>query len=642
VRTVAAFSAAAIAFECQGHRQGCFETPSAKQLEQAQGRAAARAQRRNQNAAVEHDPLHEDGIIGSTVAGPLRRAVMSVSRSTRDGLSASHALTWTTALAAALACAPREPSPSTAAASAQPVAEVVQTTQGPLRGVSAEAAEAASAETRVLVFRGIPFAAPPVGDLRWRPPQPAEPWPGERDASEPGPACWQPLPADDSFYGPGPAAMSEDCLTLNVWTAASSSDEKRPVMVWIHGGALVTGNGNVWAYDGSSLARRGVVVVTLNYRLGPLGYFAHAALSAEDEHGSSGQYGVLDQIAALQWVRDNIAAFGGDPGNVTIFGESAGSWSVCYLTATPLAAGLFHRAIGQSGGVFGDMPDLHADAEPQGARFAEEAGLDADATAPELRALGAEEVYEAFDRGRFSFRPSVDGWAFPSDVRTLYEQGRHHRVPLVLGSNADEGTALFAGGAPSTVTGYRAALDRLYGDDAGAVAALYPAATDPGAGDAYLALMRDRVFAWEMRTWARLATAAGQPAYLYYFSRVPPGPEAERFGAYHAAEIVYAFGNVHLAPASPNPKRRWIPQPADEELSRVMAGYWSSFAADGDPNAEDLPPWPRYDPTSDQALELGEAVRVVPTPEKDRLDLLDRLYEERRAHAATATTPSGG
>jgi para-nitrobenzyl esterase len=551
-----------------------------------------------------------------------------------DALSPCAAL----ALVSVLACGPADPPAGPPLAAARAVAEVVQVAGGSLRGLAVSDA----GDPGVLAFRGIPYASPPVGDLRWRPPQPPAPWSGERDATRPGPGCWQPLPAPDSFYGPGPAERSEDCLTLNVWTAAQTSVERRPVMVWIHGGALVTGNGNVWAYDGTSLARRGVVVVTLNYRLGPLGYLAHAALSAEDEHGSSGQYGVLDQVAALEWVRDNIEAFGGDPGNVTIFGESAGSWSVCYLTATPLAAGLFHRAIGQSGGVFDSMPDLRDNAEPQGARFAEAAGA---AAGPEvaaaLRSLTAEQVYETFDRGRFSFRPSVDGWAFPTDVRTIYEQGRQNRVPLLLGSNADEGTALFAGGAPATAGDYHASLERQYADDAERVAELYPAATDDDAALAYLELMGDRVFAWEMRTWARLAAAAGQPAYLYYFTRVPPGPEAERYGAYHAAEIVYAFDNVSLAPNSPNPKRRWTPEALDVELASTMAGYWTSFAKAGDPNVGELPAWPRYDTASDQALELGDQVRVVLALKRERLDLLDSLHEARRAPVEPAT-PSGG
>jgi para-nitrobenzyl esterase len=245
--------------------------------------------------------------------------------------------------------------------------------------------------------------------------------------------------------------------------------------------------------------------------------------------------------------------------------------------------------------------------------------------------LTAEQVFEAFDRGRFSFRPNVDGWALPTDVRTIYEQGRQNRTALLVGSNADEGTALFAGGAPATVADYHGALERLYGDDAAAVAAVYPAASDADAGAAYLELMGDRVFAWEMRTWARLATVAAQPAYLYFFTRVPPGPDAERYGAYHAAEIVYAFDNVALAPESPNPKRRWSPEPTDVELARTMAGFWTSFAEDGDPNAEALPVWPRYDAAADQSLELGDEIRMVQGLKRERLDLLDRLFDKARA-----------
>ena len=215
-------------------------------------------------------------------------------------------------------------------------------------------------------------------------------------------------------------------------------------------------------------------------------------------------------------------------------------------------------------------------------------------------------------------------------MRTIYEAKRHNQVPLVLGSNADESTALFAGGAPATAADFRATLARQFQDDAAAVEALYPATSDAEAVDSYHALMRDRVFTWEMRSWARLASAASQPVYLYRFTRVPPGPDADRYGAYHAAEIVYAFDNVALAPQSPNPKRRWTPQPVDVELAKTMAGYWTSFAADGDPNVEGLPAWPRYDAASDEALELGDTVRVVTGLERERLDLLDRLFAERR------------
>jgi para-nitrobenzyl esterase len=558
---------------------------------------------------------------------------------------------------AALACAApaHEHDAPSAAPAAVPVAEVVAVAGGELAG--ARVAEG----SEVLTWKGIPYAAPPVGDLRWKAPAAAAPWEGPRDATAFSKACWQPQSNPESFYGGAAIDRSEDCLYLNVWSAAQRSDEARPVMVWIHGGALQTGSGSTPWYDGTALAEKGVVLVTINYRLGPMGFLAHPALSAESDPPSSGNYGILDQIAALGWVRDNIASFGGDPRNVTIFGESAGSWSVCYLQASPLARGLFHRVIGQSGGVFGPMPALRADAaagdeapeasgalgpvepaEAAGVRFAAALGIAGEGDAAALRAKTAEEIYDAlaeYDQRVLWLRPNVDGWVYPQPIYDLFAAGRHHQVPAIVGSNADEGTALWGEVAPTTVAAYRDAVESRYGEFAAEVLAAYPAASDADAKPAFLELQGDDVFAWHMRTWARLASASGAPTWLYFFSRVPPGAESETYGSYHAAEIVYAFDQ--LGNGRPH---TW--EPTDEKLADLMSAYWVSFATDGDPNAEGLPTWPPYSVASDQALELGDEVRVVDALKRDRLDVFDRFYEARRSagrrDGAGQEAPSGG
>src|SRR5215216_1756975 len=331
-------------------------------------------------------------------------------------------------------------------------------------------------------YKGIPFAAPPVGDLRWKPPQPVVAWDNVRECTEFGPQCPQaPYPQGSLFYSP-PQKQSEDCLYLNVWTAAKQGD-KRPVMVWIHGGALTRGSGSTRTYDGTAFAKKGVVLVTINYRLGPLGYLAHPELTAESPNQSSGNYGVLDQIAALKWVQKNIAAFGGDPNRVTIFGESAGSWSVNTLVASPLAKALFHRAIGESGGSFGPMTYLKEDrdklpsAEKVGAAFAKAAGAD---SIKALRALPAGKIIEVFNNDpegkKFRTQPNVDGWALPDEIRNIFAKGKQNDVPVIVGSNANEMTSLTVPATvPKTMEDYRKRVESQYGAMIKGFDAVYPA-----------------------------------------------------------------------------------------------------------------------------------------------------------------------
>ena len=494
-------------------------------------------------------------------------------------------------------------------------------------------------DASVRVFKGVPFAAPPEGELRWRPPQPVEPWEDTRDATAFAPACVQAKRGADSFYGPGADETSEDCLYLNVWTSAESLDAALPVLVWIHGGGLNNGTGAQVTYRGEALAARGAVVVTTNYRLGPLGYLAHPLLSAEDPHGSSGNYGVLDQVATLEWVRDNIAAFGGDPDRVTIFGESAGSWSVNVLQATPLAAGLFHGVIGESGGVFGGTSHLREaslrgdSAEAVGARWVEGllAATRSDAVSlASMRAVPSDAVVEFVRSRQVGFRTAanVDGWVLEQSVYDTFASGRQHDVPVIVGSNADEGTTLAAFGTPADLAAHRAAVERQFGAMAAEHHEVYPVATDDEAERAYLDSYAQRTFGWEMRTWADLMSTVSAPAYLYYFTRTAPAEDADRVRAFHAAEIVYVFDNFGRSPY-PYASRDY--DATDHALSDTMADAWVRFAATGDPNGGRLPGWPVYSPEGHPTMVFGDTTEVGPHPATHQLDFVDKFQAERRA-----------
>jgi para-nitrobenzyl esterase len=481
----------------------------------------------------------------------------------------------------------------------------------------------------VWVYRGIPFAAPPVGDLRWRPPQPVDQWDGVRDATVAAPACVQAaLPAGvGSFYDAAVDEIAEDCLYLNVWSGALP-DAPAPVLVWIHGGGLTIGNGADVSYDGTALARRGAVVVTINYRLGALGYLAHPLLSAESDQGASGNYGTLDQVAALGWVQRNIASFGGDPDRVAIFGESAGSWSVNQMMATPLAAGLFQAAIGQSGGGFGASGHARprAEAEMAGQRFVE--ALVATDVAPSLAAVRAASADDVLGVSLPGAGATVDGWVFPDTIYNIFAAGKQHDVPVMIGSNADEGTMFTP---PSiTLAEYQAGVRRQYGDLADEFLSTYPAQSVEEAWQSQVGIFTDSTFGWEMRTWARMMDNVSSPAYLYYFSRVPPAPEGDAFGhygAYHTAEIPYVFDNFGVS-ASLHANRNY--DETDRGLSDTLASYWVNFAATGDPNGAGLPEWTAFDADTDEALEISDTIQMRRGVRKERLDLLDRYYEAQR------------
>ena len=475
----------------------------------------------------------------------------------------------------------------------------------------------------VRVFKGIPFAAPPVGALRWKAPQPVVAWSGVKAADTFKPQCMQePYPAGSPYARP-PEAMSEDCLYLNVWTAGNAGD-KRPVMVWIHGGAWTRGSGSTPTYDGAALAKKGVVLVTTNYRLGPFGFLAHPALTAESPNRSSGNYAILDHVAALKWVQKNIAAFGGDPGRVTIFGESAGSWSVNVLQATPLAKGLFHRAIGESGAQFARTATL-ADAERGGEALAKAAGAE---SLEALRGVPAEKLLaiQSFRTG-----VNVDGFALPDTVRNIFAQKKQSDVPVLIGSNANEWTTLSNPAQfPKTLDDFHKRMEAQYPGLAKELDTVYPVKTDADIAQAMLGVGRDTTFTLEMRTWARFVTAggpsaatrAGTNAFLYQFTHVPPSPNAKTWGAYHASEIPYVFGTLRT--------RDWPFTGTDFTLSDRMSSYWVNFATSGDPNGRSLPKWTPYDANAEPYLDLGESVRVKNHLLKAQLDFLEQSQQRRQ------------
>ena len=486
----------------------------------------------------------------------------------------------------------------------------------------------------VRAFKGVPYARPPVGELRWRPPQPPASWDSVRDAKQFGPRCPQPsrLPTSIQYFGA--ESESEDCLTLNVWTAAGSSDERRPVMVWIHGGAFYLGSAGQPIFDGEHLARKGVVVVTVNYRLGRLGFLAHPELSSESDRGVSGNYGLLDLIAALHWVRTNIAAFGGNPDCVTIFGQSVGATTICGFMASPLTRGLFHQAIGQSGGALsppgktdGGSMLMRETAERHGQEFVRALGANSIA---ELRARPAEQIQLARPEAgwaivplldpsrsgpdnRDNAWPIIDGYLFPEPPADVFARGAQSDVPLLTGSTTGEG-ALFAGAA-SLDAFIRDAKDE-YGADAPTFLDLYALSNDAEAKAMSKAALGDRRFVAQNWKWARLHSRARRSSTFYYrFDRVPPAPELADIGAFHTSDIPYVFQTFDAY-------REWPWQPWDHKLSDVMASYWTNFARSGDPNGAGLPAWPRFDATR-QEIRLAGDISVGPVANSERLAFWD-------------------
>ena len=468
-------------------------------------------------------------------------------------------------------------------------------------------------------FMAVPYAAPPVGERRWRPPVAAEGWADERDAGAPGAICIQPPSNGDP--GVGPLPMSEDCLNLNVWTPARDTGGPLPVMVWIHGGGLNNGSGTAALYDGANLARRDVMVVTINYRLGRLGFFDHPSLAAERAPGEpAANYGLMDVIAALEWVRDNAAAFGGDAGNVTVFGESAGGALVTRLMIAPQARGLFHRAVVQSGlGREQGTPltELRANGDPsaqeRGVAFARDLGL-AEASASDLRAVPAERFLTpapSFFGGDLLLK---DGGLITDDVEAAFAAGREAPTPLIIGTNSAE----FWWMKPTDISPYGAIDDAMTPDERTAFLAAY------GGEDGYNAhVVSDLVFNEPARHLARLHAANGHPVWLYRFDVVSAAMPEPHAGATHASERQYVFDTLVTSP--------WPTGEMDQRAATVMADYWTTFATTGDPNGADRPVWPAAGGGDDPLLEFTNDGPVArPIPFRDRLDLIEAFYARVR------------
>jgi para-nitrobenzyl esterase len=461
-----------------------------------------------------------------------------------------------------------------------------QAASGPF--VDAPAGSATGAlEGDVRVFKGLPYAQPPVGAARWTPPKALAKWDGNRDATRFGPACMQLRSGPGNIYANDPAAMSEDCLTLNVWAPANA--RKAPVLVWIHGGALANGYSHEAIYNGAKFAQRGVIVVSINYRLGVLGYLAHPGLSAESPHDISGNYGLLDQIEALRWVQRNIAAFGGDPSNVTIAGESAGGLSVMYLMAAPAARGLFTKAIAESAYMI-STPELKQ--ARYGAPSAEDAGaaLGAALKAPDiaaLRAMDPEKLTKAAAAARFAPFAAVDGQVLPRQLVDTFDKGEQAPVPILTGFNSGEIRSLrmLAPQPPTSAGAYEKAIRDRYLDLADAYLRLYPSANME---NSIVAATRDGLYGWTSERLVRKQTALGQPAFLYIFDHGYQAADAMGLHAFHGSELPYVFGTTARTPPY------WPKSPpttAETKLSDAMVDYWASFITTGQPTAKGQPDW---------------------------------------------------
>jgi len=478
-----------------------------------------------------------------------------------------------------------------------------------------------------VAFLGVPYAAPPVGDLRWKPPQPVTPWTGVRRATKFGAACPQ-LPAGWLPY----IGWNEDCLYLNVWTTHLSPGPKLPVLVYFHGGSNTTGYSQLDPL-GPTFSRLGIVVVSANYRLGPMGFFAHPALTAESPHHSSGNYGLLDQLEALKWVRKNISRLGGDPNRVTVMGQSAGSVDICLLMASQMSAGLFQRAIMESGDCQSVLNEdirtplsynlIIGTGEGAGEQLAGDLGV---ANGPDalrkLRGISASEILKFWSQDRqVHFDAIVDGWVLPEQPAKIYAEGKELQIPVLVGSNADEAT-VFGHNDVKTVDQYRQYLFKDTGRYADQELQTYPVATDAEVPEQYLRLQND-TFAYGAWSMARAMTSAGQKAYLYRFTFSETGKRAQ-LGAYHGEELRF------LSDSFPSD---WEHRDDDNVLGNVMRAYWTQFVKTGDPNAPGLPGWAPYDAHSDQCLELGHMIGICTVA--PHLQVIEHIMQQ--VFAATPT-----
>ncbi|HEY0243948.1 MAG TPA: carboxylesterase family protein, partial [Mucilaginibacter sp.] len=455
-----------------------------------------------------------------------------------------------------------------------------------------------SKTSNVVAYKGIPFALPPVKELRWKAPQPPKPWTGVRKCDTYGPDPFQNPPKamsmwSEEYFIPKESARSEDCLYLNVWTAAKSAKEKRPVLVWIYGGGFNSGGGDVPIYDGEATANKGIVFVSFNYRVGVFGSFAHPELTKESGYSASGNYGLLDQIAALKWVQKNIVAFGGDPDNVTIAGQSAGSMSVNCLIASPLAKNLFKKAIAESGanmvGATRGMRNL-AESEEQGIRTAQILNA---TTLADLRNLSADDLQTQV---RGNFGPIVDGYVLPEAIPAIFAANQQNPVVLLTGWNENEG---MLSGSLKNADDFRKQSEQTYGTNAGIFLKYYPASNEEEATASQYKLSKDLMFGIQNYTLANVESQKGQKVYMYRFTHKVPGTGIyEHIGAFHTGEVGYTYDNLKFI------NRPW--QPLDHELANTLSAYWANFIKTGNPNSNGLPVWPAYSVNESKIMMLGD------------------------------------
>jgi para-nitrobenzyl esterase len=487
----------------------------------------------------------------------------------------------------------------------QSLPAVIKTNSGVVEG---------TIENGIRAFKGIPFADPPVGNLRWKAPQPVKPWDGVLKADKFAPGSIQNQKLE----------QSEDCLYLNIWTTANSDKDKLPVMVWIHGGGFSAGAPSERTYFGQELTRKGVIFVSITYRLGTLGFFAHPDLSAESPNKVSGNYGLLDMIEALKWVRKNISSFGGDPDKVTIFGESAGAIAISMLCASPLAKGLFWGAISESGGSFGPVGETRQDgiislkgAERSGIEFMKQTGAK---SIDELRKMDPQEWFKGAT-ARSSFWPNADGYVIPDDQYKLYEAGKFNDVNVIVGTNSDEG-AMFA--RSSEPDAYKKGIEQRFGVFAEKILKAFPGETQEQTAGSSADIFTATAFAWPSWAWARLQSRTGKSKiYMYYFNqqqaKLPFMAIAPR-GAQHAAEIKYVLKNIDPNTASEG----------DLKLSELMATYWTNFAKNGNPNGKELPEWPAFTEKNPTVMYLNNTPKAGAVPNLDKLELMEQYFKYRR------------
>jgi para-nitrobenzyl esterase len=487
---------------------------------------------------------------------------------------------------------------------AQDVFKVVQTDAGKVSGIVSD-------DKSVHIFKGIPFAAPPVGDLRWKAPQPVTPWAGVKECTDFAKSPIQGKPNEFGVYTREflikDEPLSEDCLYLNVWTGAKAQTEKRPVMVWIYGGGFVSGGTNVPIYDGEAVAKKGVILVSINYRVGILGFLAHPELTKESPNHASGNYGLMDMLAALKWVQKNIAAFGGDPANVTIAGQSAGSMSVNDLVASPLGKGLFNKAIAESGANFLEGPFggiTLSQAEAAGLKTAQKLGA---TSLADLRKLPAEALLK-----QFGGRPIIDGYVLPQSIAAIFASNKENNVPVLTGWNTDDAFI----GQLKNAADYTAEAKQKYGKSAAAFLKLYPASNDDEAARSQINISRNQTFGIQNYTWAKVQSAKTRAkVYVYRFTRRLPATETfKKYGAFHTGEVAYVFNNLKFL-------HRPFEQ-VDGQLAETISSYWVNFVKTGNPNNTGLPVWPAFNNGTNQIMYLGEKPAAKPLEDKAALEFM--------------------